>query len=390
MTMCSAAYVQAGSDLAQRYADAIGAYCLNRDESALVKAYDMAREALQNDLSLADFGTMHHAALSAILLHCDDGSKAVDAAEEFFLEGIAVYDMALRGYRTNVSRLQAEIAERRRVEEQLRDITLDLERQRDSLDSQVQLRTAEIRERARELEQSNAMLIHANREQADFTYALSHDLKTPINTIEMYLQTLLEDFADIIDDDAIELIGIASDTAVRMKKLIDDVLEYSRVVEHSFNAEPVDLNRLVPEIISDMQAAIVDAEATVLPSELPTVRGNPFQLRVLFTNLLTNALKFRNECQRPEIRISARDRRSGAATSITVADNGIGIRSDQRGHIFDLFKRLHTFDEYHGSGIGLALCKRVADNHGTEIQVTSEEGSGSSFSIILETCEDIQ
>ena len=248
----------------------------------------------------------------------------------------------------------------------------------------MRLRTVEIRERAKALEQTNGMLRQANREQAEFTYALSHDLKTPINTIDMFLQTLLEDFEDVIDDEALELIHIASETADRMKQLIDDVLEYSRVVDHTFQAEAVDLSRLIEEITVDQQSAFAAAEAELVVGDLPMVRGNQFQLRVLMTNLLSNALKYRAKDRKPQIRVHAEQDPEGLKVCVAVSDNGIGIREDRQAHIFELFKRLHTFDEFEGSGIGLALCKRVAENHGTEISVTSEEGVGSVFSIWLD------
>ena len=384
MSAASSNYLVAGCDLADRYAELLGAYCIRRDEGALVQVYDIAREALNDQMSLADYGSMHHGALGAICRSTSLGERAIEAADDFFLEGIAVYDMALRGYQTTVSRLQGEIAERRRVEEELRDITFDLARQRDDLDNQVRLRTVEIRERAKALEQTNGMLRQANREQAEFTYALSHDLKTPINTIDMFLQTLLEDFEDVIDDEALELIHIASETADRMKQLIDDVLEYSRVVDHTFQAEAVDLSRLIEEITVDQQSAFAAAEAELVVGDLPMVRGNQFQLRVLMTNLLSNALKYRAKDRKPQIRVHAEQDPEGLKVCVAVSDNGIGIREDRQAHIFELFKRLHTFDEFEGSGIGLALCKRVAENHGTEISVTSEEGAGSVFSIWLD------
>ena len=384
MSLTASTYVTMGIDLADRYFSLIRAYCLNRDEDALIAAYDVAREAMSAQMSLADYSVIHHQALGALLKTAPPSEGLIESAEEFFLQSIAVYDMAIRGYQSNVSRLQGEISERRRVEDELRDITFDLARQRDELDQQVRQRTEEIHDRARALEQTNRALLQANREQADFTYALSHDLKTPINTIDMFLQTLLEDFRAQIDAEAIELIMIASETADRMKTMIDDVLEYARVVEHSFQVEPIDLGRLVREIVADMQAAITEAEAELTVAPLPVVLGNPLQLRILFTNLMSNALKYRSPDRRPEITIAADPGAEGGRCRITVTDNGIGMRPDQTAHVFELFKRLHTYDEIPGSGIGLALCKRVANNHGTEIRLQSEPGAGSSFGIDLE------
>ena len=388
MTLTSADALLTGSDLARRYGEALATYCLRRDEAALVQAYELSREALSTQLSLADYAAMFSSALSRLMGSATPAGGLLVSAEAFFLEGITVYDMALRGYQGTVANLRAEVAERRRIEEELRDITFALARQRDDLDSKVQLRTRELREHARELESINARLIHANREQADFTYSLSHDLKTPINTIDMFLQAILEDFQTGLDAQAVEMINIASQTADRMRTLIDDVLEYSRVVEQQFQVEPVELGPLLREITDDMRAAIQDAGGEVRLAALPRVKGNPFQLRVLFSNLLSNALKYRARGRAPQVEVLAAPGEEADRVTITVRDNGIGIAADRQAQIFELFRRLHTFDEYQGSGIGLALCKRVANSHGTNIRVISTEGTGSSFSIDLTLCEE--
>lgn len=350
-------------------------------------AYDLAREALAGHSSLADFGAMHHAALRQFMMENHADADWINRAEDFYLEGVAVFDMAIHGYQSNVATLQTEVAERRRVEEELRDVTFELARQRDDLDQKVRRRTAEVRHRAEELQSANRRLQHTNREQADFTYALSHDLKTPINTIDMFLQTLLDDFRSDLDDDALELIAIASETAERMKQLIDDVLEYSRVVEDDFKADRVDLNSLARDVIGDAAATIKKVGAEVRCHTMPCVTGSAFQLRMLMSNFLSNALRYRKPGGAPRIELGASEPDASGKAFVWISDDGIGIPEDRRERIFDLFKRLHTFDEIKGSGVGLALCKRVAENHGSEIVIESEPGKGTKFSVALTVCE---
>lgn len=383
--MTTVAQMQAtdGTIMAARYGAAFSHYCRTGEEDALMTAYDLAREALGAKMTLAAFGTLHHAAMRQYLSASRTAALDIDRAEDFYLEGVAVFDMAIQGYQINVASLKNEVAERRRVEEELRDVTFELARQRDDLDRMVQQRTTELQKRAEELELTNRQLKHTNREQADFTYALSHDLKTPINTIDMFLQTLLEEFDAQMDAEALELVSIASQTAERMKQLIDDVLSYSRVVEHEFRNEAVDLNVIVRQIAQDAAANIRAAGAEVRCEDLPPVKGSGFQLGMLLSNFLSNALKYRATDRPPVVRIwGARDAATGQVR-ICVSDNGIGMAEGTQDRIFSLFKRLHRFDEIKGSGVGLALCKRVAENHGTAIDVASELGRGTTFSLLL-------
>ncbi|UWQ59375.1 hypothetical protein K3722_04415 [Leisingera caerulea] len=361
----------------------MAAYIESGDPEHLAEAYETARLALEANVPLPDFGLLHFAGLRNSPLPAGASGASLERAEDFFLEGVAVYDMALRGYVSGMASLRKEIAERRRVEQELRDITFELARQRDELDREVRTRTTEIRLRAEELEGKNRQLVQANQEQSNFTYALSHDLKTPINTLYCFLEVLLEDYQADLKPGARELISDLIGTAARMRQLVDDVLDYSKIVGHQFTPERVDLQMLVRQVLKDMDSLAAGSQAEIRVGALPVVMGSPFQIRVLLTNLLSNALTYGSSGQKAQVRVECAPAGTAGKVRLSVSDNGPGIPEDMQERIFELFKRLHRYDQCPGSGIGLALCKRVAETHGTELRVISESGKGAAFSVDL-------
>lgn len=368
---------------ARRYCAALAAYMDRGEAEQLGEAYEAARLALTANVPLSDFGVFHFSGLRQRLQTGGASGVWLDRAEDFFLEGMAVYDMALRGYVSGTAKLRKEVTERRRVEEELRDITFELARQRDELDREVQKRTAEIQLRAEELECKNRQLTQTNQDQSNFTYALSHDLKSPINTIHCFLDVLLEDFLEDLPPEAAGIIRDLIGTSQRMRQLVDDVLDYSKVVGHQFTPEPVELQQMVQQILQDMDALVASSQAEIQVGALPTVLGSPFQIRVLLTNLLSNALKYGEEGQRARVRVECGPADTANKARLSVSDSGPGIPEVMQEKIFDLFKRLHRYDERPGSGIGLALCKRVAENHGAVVHVNSQPGKGATFSVDL-------
>ncbi|MDC0658199.1 ATP-binding protein [Leisingera sp. SS27] len=222
-------------------------------------------------------------------------------------------------------------------------------------------------------------LRNANREQAEFTYAISHDLKSPVNTMAMLIDELAEDGAP--GGEAREILGDMRATNARMGALVDDVLGYARLVQSGFEAEPVDLATLAQDVVKDLAADIRAADASIETGRLPVVCGHPAQLRLLFQNLIANAVKFRKPGVKPIVRLTAETRADCFA--VTVADNGIGVPKEHRDKVFGLFKRLHERSAYEGSGIGLATCRRVISNHGGEISIQDGLDCGTAILMTL-------
>lgn len=227
-----------------------------------------------------------------------------------------------------------------------------------------------------------ALTDHANEDLQAFAYSTSHDLKSPANTIRMLLKELRLALQSGDYADAELLLGQAEVTNDSMRSLVDKLLEYTRVVGRSHEAEPVDLDTLLQEVLTNLTGDIREAGADVIVEPLGTVHGSGWQLRQLFQNLISNAIKFQPEGRKPEIAVFARPDRPGWRR-IEVSDNGIGISAEDQERIFGLFSKLHRASSFDGTGLGLAFCHRVAGAHGSEVKVRSIEGRGAVFSISL-------
>jgi light-regulated signal transduction histidine kinase (bacteriophytochrome) len=197
-----------------------------------------------------------------------------------------------------------------------------------------------------------------------------------------YLQLLERRYGGQLDADADDFIGFAVDGAVRMHSLIQDLLAYSRVATHDGQSQLTDCEALVRQTLADLHMAIRESNATVTHDPMPTVMGDPTQLSQLLQNLVGNALKFRGD-RRPEIHIGVE--KQDLFWQFSVRDNGIGIEAEYADRIFAIFQRLHTRAEYAGTGIGLAICKRIVERHGGRIWFESEPEQGSTFYFTLPT-----
>ncbi|SDK24260.1 ATP-binding protein [Natronorubrum texcoconense] len=238
---------------------------------------------------------------------------------------------------------------------------------------------AQAKTRARELEETVAQLRASNERLEQFAYAASHDLQEPLRMVSSYLQLIDRRYGDALDEDGEEFLEYAVDGADRMREMIDGLLAYSRIDTQGTPFEPVDLEDVFEDLLDDLQLKIEDCDAEVTFSSLPSVHGDREQLRQLFQNLLANALEYGGDA--PRIRVTAE--RTGKRWTISVRDDGIGISLADQERIFEVFRRLHSYEEHAGTGIGLAICKRVVERHGGDITVDSEPGDGSTFSVTL-------
>jgi len=233
---------------------------------------------------------------------------------------------------------------------------------------------ATLREYASSLERSNKELEH-------FAYVASHDLQEPLRKIGSFTELLARKYQDKLDDKAGVYIGYIVDGAHRMQILINDLLSFSRVTTKGREFARVDCNALVARVQQDVEFVVQEKGAVLDVAELPTVMADEVQLGQVFQNLITNAIKYCEAGRRPEVRIAAQ--KKGAEWVFSVSDNGIGIEPQHFERIFQLFQRLHTREEYSGTGIGLALCKKIIERHGGHIWVESESDGGSTFFFTL-------
>ncbi|HXR58087.1 MAG TPA: PAS domain S-box protein, partial [Burkholderiales bacterium] len=223
-------------------------------------------------------------------------------------------------------------------------------------------------------------LKRSNSELEQFAYVASHDLQEPLRMVSSYTQLLVRRYRDKLDTDAREFMGFIVDGAARMKQLIEDLLAYSRVGTKSRDFKPIELERALSRALANLKAAIDESGAAVTHDPLPTLPADAAQLAQVFQNLIGNALKFRSQFA-PKVHVAVHDR--GEACEIAVRDNGIGIEPQYFERIFMVFQRLHNKGEYPGTGIGLAIVKKVVERHGGTVRVESTLGEGSAFSFTL-------
>ncbi|MEW6003035.1 MAG: ATP-binding protein [Nitrospirota bacterium] len=242
----------------------------------------------------------------------------------------------------------------------------------------VLLAIEDITERKRsekELKKLSEELVRSNADLKDFAYVASHDLKKPLQSIEGFVKLLARRYKGKLDanDEFIEYIGSG---VKRMQMLIKDLLEYSQIGAKEKKFKPTDCSGVVEKALGNLQAAIEERNAVVTYDELPTVMIDTPQMISLFQNLIDNAIKFRGE-EAPRIHISAE--RKGDEWVFSIRDNGIGMDPKDSERIFGMFQRLHGSTDYPGTGIGLAICKKIIERHGGRIWVESEIGKGSTF-----------
>jgi PAS domain S-box-containing protein len=237
-----------------------------------------------------------------------------------------------------------------------------------------------------ELARHSDELARSNTALEQLSYVASHDLQEPLRMVASYVQLLERRYKGKLDADADEFIGYAVDGAKRMQELINDLLEYSRVGTKGKPFAPVPLEAVLTRALRNLEIAMEDAHAAVTHDALPEVCGDEGQLVQLFQNLIGNAVKFRGD-RPPRIHVSA-SRDDDCNWAISISDNGIGIDPQYVDRIFTMFQRLHSRSEYEGTGIGLAICRRIVERHGGRIWVESQHGAGSTFTFTLPITED--
>lgn len=256
------------------------------------------------------------------------------------------------------------------------------------LEKRVKLRTEE-------LQQTNLKLEHSNQELEQYAYIASHDLQEPLRKIRTYAGLLYDDIKDKTDEKGVNTLQKVISSAERMSNLIHDLLNFSRLLKPETTFSKIDLNELIKEVLNDLELSINQKEATIGADHLPIVEGVYVQMSQLFYNLINNSLKFSSSKRNPVITLSCKTLLpEEVATNknlnpksdyfmVTLTDNGIGFIAENAEKIFEVFKRLHSREAYPGSGIGLALCRKIVLNHQGDIYAEGHEGQGASFHIIL-------
>jgi len=240
-------------------------------------------------------------------------------------------------------------------------------------------------EREQELRETQEELKQSNEELEQFAYAASHDLQEPLRTVSSYLTLLKRRYGEELDGDAIEFIDFAVDGADRMREMIQALLAYSRIDTRGQTFEPIRVSTIFKRVTQNLKMKIEETDATVsTPTTELTVLGDESQLIQLFQNLVANGIKYNTGSAKVDVSVSRHDER----VRFAVTDNGIGMQPDQTEDIFDVFNRLHTREEFDGTGVGLSICRKIAERHGGDISVESEPDEGSTFTVVLPLGDD--
>jgi signal transduction histidine kinase len=325
-----------------------------------------------------------------VLTGLDDVDLAVETvrrgAQDYLVKGHHDGAILLRAIRYAVERKQAQEALKRahdeleqKVQERTRELQEEIEEHKVT-EEELRATTEDLQELAEELREKAEELIRSNKELEQFAYIASHDLQEPLRTVTSSLGLLERWYKGKLGEEADTFIGYAVDSAKHMQQLIRDLLEYSRVTSRGEAFKPVHCEGVFHHVIDNLKAAIEESGAAIaLPKQpLPMVMGDRTQLIQLFQNLIGNAIKFRSK-QPPEVQISVERAAGRNEYLFSVRDNGIGMDMQYADKIFTIFQRLHTSEQYSGTGVGLALCRKIVERHGGEIWVESELGKGSEF-----------
>jgi PAS domain S-box-containing protein len=302
------------------------------------------------------------------IVHPDDLAMTRSAFQHVILEGSGRWENRCRhrdGYYRWLSWMIVVSGEDKLLYAAARDIT-------ESRQAEEQLRR-----QTEELERSN-------RELEEFAYAASHDLQEPLHLVASNVDLLARRYHDKLDDDGLEFLGFATEGAKRLKNLVSDLLSYTRVGTHGRAFAPVEMDNILGLVLKKAEMSIMDSGALITHDRLPEIQGDSDQMVQLLQNLIGNSIKFRGN-EPPRIHVGARQ--MSERWLFFVRDNGIGIYPEYTERVFVIFQRLHSRDDYPGTGIGLAICRKIVERHGGRIWVDSEPGKGATFYFTLRPVE---
>lgn len=287
--------------------------------------------------------------------------------------------ISYKGRNLQVLEINRDVTQRKKLETKLHNINKQLE--------------LKVEKRTMQLSTANKRLQRSNKELEDFAYIASHDLQEPLRKIQSFGNLIIEETGNLPEDGKTYLDRILN-AASRMRLLIDNLLSYSRVISKALPFQNTDLNEIANSVISDLEVRIKEAKAIIEIDNLPVIEADPLQMRQLFQNIIGNALKYKRKNTAPVVKVYTRHNKSDTISQkvvhICFEDNGIGIEEKYIDRIFTIFERLHSRSEYEGTGIGLAVVRKIIDRHNGSIKVESKLNKGSIFIVTLPVKQNTQ
>ncbi len=321
-----------GEALAAGFTAALAIYLRDHDEAALSQAYDLGRNAVNRGLGVLEVALMYQDAINALLRDAGEQPE-LNRAAEFLFEALAPFEMAFRGYKD--------------ANEQLRGLT-------ERLDA-------------------------ANKELEAFSYSVSHDLRAPVRHIAGFSELLLEAHRQSLPPDAVRYVTAIQQSAKNMARMIEDLLNLSRIERQPLVRHTIDLNSVVANVVRELERDTAGRTIDWRLEPLPTIAGDPGLIKIVFTNLLSNAVKYTRRKEVAVITVGQVDDQS--ATVVFVRDNGAGFDPAYADRLFTVFQRLHRADEFEGTGVGLATVERIVRRHGGTIRAEAIVDVGATFYI---------
>ena len=380
-------------------------YGFTEEKSILVEQFELLKKETKDEIVAKTNALVDETRSSTNLLYLISVLSLVLGviAAIFITRSIVIPVLRLKAAAQNMALGNMDIIKNIKTGDEIGDLstsfnmmTMDLIKTREeienynkTLEQKVKERTEELEENITKLKESEERLQrhttdleNSNFELEQFAYVAAHDLQEPLRTVSNFVGLFQKQYTEILDARAMQYLAYTTQAADRMRALIFALLEYSRIGANK-ELRQVDTQLVVQEVLADLDASITEAGAQITAGELPVIAGYPTEIKQLFQNLVTNAIKFRKKNITPQIKIAVEKEKG--YWEFTVSDNGIGIAQPNCGKIFSIFQRLHSRKEYEGTGIGLSNCKKIVEIHKGKIWVQSAPGTGSNFHFTIKT-----
>lgn len=334
----------------QHYESALMDYLASVRESVLKEAYELGRQAIADGFGVLDIAAVHYEILPSIVINAhssEENTLILKQTGDFFIECLSPFEITHRGFQ----------------------------------EANVTLHTLNDN-----LKQSTIKLENLNKELETFSYSVSHDLRAPLRAIYGFSKIILEDYEEKLDENGKSVLRTIYSNAQKMGQLITDILNFSRISRREFKRVKINMNLLIREVIDEFKNTLPEKKHIFTVTDVPNALGDYIMLKEVWRNLVSNAIKFSSIKEKPIIEIGAFE--SHGEQTYFIKDNGVGFDMKYKGMLFEIFQRLHSEQDFEGTGVGLSIVKRIIEKHRGRVWGEGEVGKGATFYFTLPLKED--